>query len=232
MKIEKFDNYTIAKVLYAYLVESQSHRNIQKKILGLPAPQKGGGFVTMEILHHFDLKKEFKGLLKDSFDELRNLNKEAQEIINSYISIQNEAKSLIERKPINPNNKNTERLSTVKSRVYQDVLKEYLLENYNNCCAFCENDQTELLVASHIVPWKSDETKRLDLDNCILLCNFHDKLFDKGFITLNDDYTMAISNELSQNVVNQINSRDFKQPKSDIPNINNIKLHREEIFRL
>ncbi|CAM4392060.1 HNH endonuclease [Flavobacterium terrigena] len=232
MKIEKLDNYIIAKVLFAYLVESKSHRDIQKKILSLPAPQNGGGYETMKILHHFDLKKESKGILKDSLEEIGNLDSDAQEIIISYIATLDEARALIERKPINPNNKETERLSTVKTRVYQDVLKEYVSENYNNCCAFCDNDQSELLVASHIVPWKSDKSKRLDLDNCILLCNFHDKLFDKGFITLNEDYSMLISQELSQSVVNQIKSKKFKIPKSDNPNHDNLKLHREYIFRL
>jgi putative restriction endonuclease len=231
MKFDKLDNYTIAKVLFAYLVKSQSHRRIQKEILGLPAPKKGGGFVAMEILHHFDLKKESKGLLINNFQEFENLNAQAQEVIGSYVAVLDEAKALIEQKQINPNNNITERLVTVKSRIYQDVLREYLLENYDNCCAFCDNDQIELLVASHIIPWRSDDQKRLDLDNCILLCSFHDKLFDKGFITLDEDYSILISNELSQNVVKQIIDIEFKLPKSNIPKMDNLKVHREEIFR-
>lgn len=231
MNIKNIDNYIISKVLYAYLVESKSHRQIQRDILGLPAPQKGGGFVTMEILHHFDLKKEAKGILSENFNNIEALHDEAQEIIKEYLEIQTEAESIILKKQINPNNKKTERLTTVKARVYQDVLKKYVSENYNHTCSLCENDQPELLVASHIVPWKSDESKRLDLDNCILLCNFHDKLFDKGFITLSDDYTLLISQELSDNVSKQITSTTLKTPKYESPNIENLKIHREEIFR-
>ena len=33
--IDKFDNYTIVKVIKAYLVDGRSHRNIQKNILDL-----------------------------------------------------------------------------------------------------------------------------------------------------------------------------------------------------
>ncbi|MCD1117812.1 HNH endonuclease [Chryseobacterium turcicum] len=231
MNIENLDDYVISKVIYAYLIESKSHRQIQKEILGLPAPQKGGGFVTMEVLHHFNLKKEAKGILSENLNQLDTLNVEVQEIICEFLNIQAEAEALIQKKQINPNNNKTERLTTVKARVYQDVLKKHVSENYNHCCSLCENDQPELLVASHIVPWKSDESKRLDLDNCILLCNFHDKLFDKGFITLTDEYSVLISEKLSVNIAKQITNTTFQTPKFESPNSENLKLHREEIFR-
>ena len=51
-----YDNETIAKVIKAYLVHGISHRNIQKEILNLPAPKRGGGFKTMVILHSYNLK--------------------------------------------------------------------------------------------------------------------------------------------------------------------------------
>ena len=139
------------------------------------------------------------------------------------MEIQDEAKRLIEKKLINPNKKRTERLTITKARIYQDVLKRYVSLNYYNCCALCENDQPELLVASHIVPWKSDESKRLNLDNCILFCNFHDKLFDKGFITINDDFTISVSEKLSPNVIKQIKDISFKLPQSEYPNIHQFK---------
>lgn len=231
MNIKNLDNYIISKVLYAYLVESKSHRQIQREILGLPAPQRGGGFLTMEILHQFNLKRDSKGILSHNINDIETLTVEAREIIKEYLEIQAEAESLIVSKQINPNNNRTERLTTVKTRIYQDVLKKHVMANYYNTCALCENDQPELLVASHIIPWKSDENKRLNLDNCILLCNFHDKLFDKGFITLTDDYEIIISKGLSSNVSKQIINTTLKNPKEVKPNIDNLKFHREEIFR-
>jgi 5-methylcytosine-specific restriction protein B len=53
-----------AKVIYAYLVKSLSHRAIQREILGEEAPANGGGFLTMTILHNYELRKEKKGILK------------------------------------------------------------------------------------------------------------------------------------------------------------------------
>ena len=48
-------------VIKAYLQESWSHRKIQKDVLRLDAPVRGGGFEAMTILHKFGLKKEHKG---------------------------------------------------------------------------------------------------------------------------------------------------------------------------
>ncbi|WP_123884953.1 HNH endonuclease [Chryseobacterium indoltheticum] len=231
MKVKELDEYTIAKVLYSYLVEEKSHRVIQSEILCLPAPLNGGGYVAMEILHYFNIKGNSKGLLKNNLDYIETINSEAKEILNSFYSISNEAKNLLLKKNINPQNKKTERLQLVKSRIYQDVLKYYTSMNYNKCCALCQIDQPELLVASHIIPWSVDEDKRLDLDNCILLCNFHDKLFDKGFISLDENFNLIISKKLSRNVVNLLENSFFKTPKEYLPNQKYLKLHREDILR-
>ncbi|MCC9073252.1 HNH endonuclease [Flavobacterium sp. F-65] len=231
MEIENIDDYTLAKVLYSYLIEEKSHRWIQKEILGLPAPPRGGGFVAMNILHHFEIKGDSKGILKNNLNDIKNITIDAQTILNSFIAIQEEAKKIIERKPINSKHKETERLSQVKTRIYQDVLKKYLSENYENCCALCEIDQPELLVASHIIPWSVDKEKRLDLSNCILLCNFHDKLFDKGFISLDEKFRVIISKKLSKNVAKLLKDTVFKKPNEDCPNQEYLNLHREEIYR-
>jgi 5-methylcytosine-specific restriction protein B len=52
-----------AQVIYSYLVESMSHRKIQKDILGEEAPTNGGGYLTMKILHDFDIRDDKKGIL-------------------------------------------------------------------------------------------------------------------------------------------------------------------------
>lgn len=231
MKIENFDDYTIAKVLLAYLIEEKSHRWIQREILGMPAHPNGGGFVTMSVLHHFDIKFDKKGLLKNNLDDLKQINKHAIKIIENYIILKKEAENLVKRRSINPNNKDTDRYAHVKIRVYQEVLKKHVLENYENQCALCEIDQLELLVASHIIPWSTDKSKRLYLDNCILLCSFHDKLFDKGFITLDNNLNIIVSNKLSRNVLKLVNNLTFKNPIHDSPNILYLSTHRKKIFK-
>ncbi len=60
---------TEADVLTAYLCRGQSHREIQREILHLEAPARGGGFKTMEILHKFGIRKEHKSILsRHTFD--------------------------------------------------------------------------------------------------------------------------------------------------------------------
>ena len=54
-----------AKVIYAYLKNSLSHRKIQSEVLEEEAPAIGGGFLTMEILHGYDIQGDKKGILKE-----------------------------------------------------------------------------------------------------------------------------------------------------------------------
>ncbi len=231
MTNERFDTYIVAKVLAAYLIEGKSHRWIQREILGLPAPARGGGFITMTILHSFNIKGDDKGLLKNNLENLMQIDTNAKEIIESFIEFQDEAQNLIERKPINPKKNKTERFSQIKTRVYQDILKKYVAQNYQHQCALCDIDQPELLVASHIIPWSTDESKRLDLDNCILFCSIHDKLFDKGFIAFDGNLNLIVSDNLSKRTQKYVVNLSFKKPLQCSPNVLYLQTHFEEIFR-
>lgn len=53
------------KVIEAFLVRGWSHRKIQKDILKIEAPVRGGGFKAMKILHDYGIKKEYKSCLKN-----------------------------------------------------------------------------------------------------------------------------------------------------------------------
>jgi len=55
---------TETAVMRAYLCDGQSHRAIQRDILGVEAPARGGGFLTMEILHKFGIRGQHKWALR------------------------------------------------------------------------------------------------------------------------------------------------------------------------
>lgn len=75
----------------------------------------------------------------------------------------------------------------VNVRVNQDIFRNYLLKRYKRCC-LCGVKNPTLLIASHIKPWAESEAKeKLDVDNGFLMCPNHDKIFDKGYITFDDD---------------------------------------------
>jgi len=80
-----------ARVIYSFLVKSMSHRKIQVEVLGEEAPPRGGGFLTMTILHNYEIKADKKGVLKHSKieDELKTATGkylEALQLIKKYYS--------------------------------------------------------------------------------------------------------------------------------------------------
>ncbi len=87
----------------------------------------------------------------------------------------------------------TERDSVVKTRVNQSFFRSTILSSYNLKCCITGLSIPDFLVASHIKPWKSDETNRLNPHNGICLNSIHDKAFDAGFITITPDYKIKIS---------------------------------------
>ena len=53
------------------------------------------------------------------------------------------------------------------------------------------------LRASHIIPWAEDESKRLDPSNGLCLSATYDAAFDRNLISLDNDYRIIVSKEIS-----------------------------------
>ena len=77
----------------------------------------------------------------------------------------------------------TDRIAIVKSRIGQGDFREKLISYWKGCSVSgCQ--MTDILVASHIKPWRvANNQERLDLYNGLLLLPNYDKLFDKGYIS-------------------------------------------------
>ena len=91
----------------------------------------------------------------------------------------------------------TERQGLVISRVGQGYYRQELIKKFNGRCAVTSIDREEILIASHIVPWRlSTDEERLDVDNGILLSPLYDALFDKHLISFNDDGEILIANSI------------------------------------
>lgn len=90
-----------------------------------------------------------------------------------------------------------DRQALVKIRVNQGTFRKRLLKRYHSCC-LCGVQNTNMLAASHIKPWSvSDAQEKLDVNNGLLLCPNHDKLFDHGWISISDNGSVIISQQLS-----------------------------------
>lgn len=92
------------------------------------------------------------------------------------------------------------KLRQVKTRVNQHVFRQIVLANYDGKCALTGIDLSELLVASHIIPWAENETERLNPENGICLSSLYDKAFDKGLISFTNDLRVIFSTRLKENV--------------------------------
>lgn len=118
----------------------------------------------------------------------------------------------------------------VNVRVNQEIFRNYLLKRYNRCC-LCGVENPALLIASHIKPWVESEPKeKLDVDNGFLMCPNHDRIFDKGYITFDDDGKIIISDRLTENdrVFLNVNSRMHIELTES--NKKYLKFHRENVF--
>jgi 5-methylcytosine-specific restriction protein A len=99
----------------------------------------------------------------------------------------------------------TERSGLVTSRVGQGYYRQQLLEKFGNRCAVTRTALSEILIASHIVPWAhSDDEARLDVDNGILLSPVYDALFDKCLISFGDEGDIIISKLLLKDDINML----------------------------
>ncbi|GAB4425381.1 MAG: HNH endonuclease [Anaerolineales bacterium] len=89
-----------------------------------------------------------------------------------------------------------ERETFVKVRVNQRFFRATVLAAYHNQCCITGLNVISLLNASHIVPWSHDPKNRVNPRNGLCLNALHDRAFDRGLITVTEDYKVKISPEI------------------------------------
>lgn len=131
-----------------------------------------------------------------------------------------------------------ERDAIIKARVNQNFFRSAILASSDNKCCITGISITELLVASHIVPWSKDEKNRLNLHNGLCLNLLHDKAFDKGLITITEDYKIKLSNaiidykddEAIEKFFLPYDNHSIFLPKKFLPDKYFLRYHYENIF--
>lgn len=92
----------------------------------------------------------------------------------------------------------TTRKALVDARRGQGAFRTQLDGRWDEACAVTKCSVRDLLRASHIKPWRvSSHQERLDPQNGILLSANIDILFDKGFLSFDDNGHMLVSARLS-----------------------------------
>lgn len=124
-----------------------------------------------------------------------------------------------------------EREALIKVRVNQSAFRKLLMRRYTHCC-LCDVDDESLLVASHIKPWaKSNHAEKVDVNNGLLLCPNHDKLFDRGYISFDNGGHIVISDELSENSAISMNIKNDMQIELSNDNIKYMEYHRNNVLK-
>ncbi|MCP4373462.1 MAG: HNH endonuclease [Deltaproteobacteria bacterium] len=132
----------------------------------------------------------------------------------------------------------TETERAVKIRLGQRFFRASIMANYRERCCVCGIPIPELLIASHIIPWKDREDLRLNPSNGLCLCALHDKAFDRGLLSVDDNYKVMISlsihhylpQEAIENGLITYNTRQIFLPDRFAPEKKFLEIHRQEYF--
>ncbi len=124
-----------------------------------------------------------------------------------------------------------------EQRIKQGFFRRAVLSSYRGRCCMSGLSDSRLLIASHIVPWSQDKTNRLNPSNGLCLSALHDNAFDKGLITLSDDFKVIVSEELKRNkeafieaVILPLEGRQIDLPERFMPQPEFIVWHRSQWF--
>lgn len=133
----------------------------------------------------------------------------------------------------------TERAALVKTRRVQSFFRAAVLASYGSRCAITGLAIRDLLNASHIIPWSVDSKRRADPRNGICLNALHDRAFDRGLISFDDELRVIISStlqdaeecDLHRAQLLEIAGRPLRLPERFHPERTAMEYHREVVFR-
>lgn len=132
----------------------------------------------------------------------------------------------------------TEAARSIKVRLVQRFFRDTVLASYNFNCALCRMSLPAMLNASHIIPWAMNKQRRADPRNGICLCVLHDRAFDRGLITVCEDFKIAVSREIktpNASKLHRIGLLEIEGEKINLPDRfgpdpTALAYHREKIF--
>lgn len=126
--------------------------------------------------------------------------------------------------------------SVVKTRVNQNFFRKMILTSYGHTCCITGLAIPELLVAGHIVPWSVDAENRMNPRNGLCLNALHEKAFDLGFISIDDNFHVMVSKKVRNidrekaKMLMDYEGKKITLPNRFIPDQKFLALHRENMF--
>jgi putative restriction endonuclease len=122
-----------------------------------------------------------------------------------------------------------------EQRIKQNFFRRAVLSSYRGRCCMSGLSEPRLLIASHIVPWSKDKANRLNPSNGLCLSAIHDRAFDKGLITLTDDFRVsAVLKRLDEPFVKEVlvplDGKMIELPERFLPSVEFVTRHRANWF--
>ena len=98
---------------------------------------------------------------------------------------------------------------TIKTRRLQRFFRNAVLANYEYQCAISGVAVPELLVASHIVPWSEDVSRRADPTNGLCLNALYDRAYDCHLIAFDEKFKLVVCSALKKRDVPEFQRVNF-----------------------
>ena len=153
------------KVIKAYLVDGWSQRDIQRKILGMEAPARGGGFATMNILHKYGIKENHKSILINSHLSREEIIEYVKSINTQYIADIKNNKNKLSNEFLKNNLRKNKIYFVEKTNSFYEVIicnNTFLLKcrTYNNNYTFVAKSEIPELsekIIIALVEWRNEQ---------------------------------------------------------------------------
>ncbi len=127
-----------------------------------------------------------------------------------------------------------ERESVVRTRVNQQVFRRMVLARYDSTCCVTGLAIPDLLVAGHIVPWAEAPEERLNPRNGLCLNPLHDRAFERGLMTIDDDFRIVIAERVRDDaspaaaeLLLSYHGENLRLPDAFSPDPELLRRHRE-----
>lgn len=124
----------------------------------------------------------------------------------------------------------------IEQRQKQSTFRKRVLKNFDETCCLTGFKESNLLIASHIIPWRVRVDTRLDPSNGLLLFAGYDRMFDQGYFSFDDNLCVIVPSNLNQfsvslrNELLDLSGRQASTPKSWPIKDDFLQYHREQVF--
>ncbi len=219
--------------LYLFVLgESNKGDASEWNINGIPKSylQKGYCSAALKCLQKFLVEYSFEQRVLSQFNDYQGDESELVKNLKTNIRYPKYLTEGLDKK------QGQEVLRSVKVRINQNLFRKMILIIYNQSCCITGLNIPEVIRASHIIPWAEDSNKRLDPRNGLCLSATYDAAFDKNLISLDNDYRIILSKNITDYYTNKsvkeyfINKEGAKVmlPTSYIPHKDYLENHRSK----